>query len=929
MGNQNSENKADKDFSMFSYWGKSNKKDPLDHHLLVYHCLDVASVGWVALERFPKWHQLFSEKFGLSLIETQKLIGWLLALHDIGKFSSAFQKKVPILYKVKNDFLIKAEALHHSDLGWVAWEKKLTSQKEVEDYGDTIFCILKNTVSSSVFQACASLLRAITGHHGKPPQKNLGGSLDSYFSTENSDHLSEYVYWINQFFEIEKLHFFKETDCQIDSDAIVQTSWWFAGFAVFCDWLGSNDDVFKYEPQKMDLKTYWLERATPSAKKAVSETGIEVCMPSREQTLVELFSAITVPTPLQKMIDTLKISSSPTLYILEDVMGAGKTEAALALAHKLVALGQADGLYFGLPTMATADSMFNRVETVYRSFFDEKSHPNVMLAHSANRLNTQFLSAVSNSNKSIEYKGDSNKEFTATAECSSWLSDSRKKALLADIGVGTIDQVLLGILPVKHQSLRLFGLYNKVLILDEVHASDTYMHGLTQKLLEFHASIGGSVILLSATLPKSTKQELLASFKKGLGQVFDSNESLSFDYPLLTSVDAQNKVEIPIEASSNSKRTVAFRLIDQESEVLSYILEKSHRYCVVWIRNTVQDAIMAYQKLCKELGEDNVVLFHARFTLGDRWRIQEDIVGRFGKVSVSNQRQGRIVISTQVVEQSLDLDFDYMVSDLAPIDLLIQRIGRLQRHTRDAGGSRSDVEQRHTPELIVFSPSPQKDCTKDWVTKLLPGTSAVYDDHGELWLTSDWISRCKKIKIPEQLREAVEYVYDKEDIEEKIPASLIGSVNRADGKDSAKSFEAKQVAIKRSTGYSIEGAWEDDIVAKTRLGEDVIKIRLARWIDGKLCPWNVDQDDKPSWFLSEVQVRKVKIASEYDGYSRDIQKAIEDVKETWPKKGEYELVVVMFPEENYWVGKAKNLKGDIVAVQYSEREGLSYGKQRR
>jgi CRISPR-associated endonuclease/helicase Cas3 len=220
----------------------------------------------------------------------------------------------------------------------------------------------------------------------------------------------------------------------------------------------------------------------------------------------------------------MELAQDPQLIVIEEVTGGGKTEAALTLAARLLANGAADGLYLALPTMATADAMHRRVERVYQRFFADGAQPSLVLAHSMAAF-TLALECVNQTDT-----GYGNKEHdSASGHCTAWLADSRKKALLAHVGVGTIDQALLGILPAKHQSLRLWGLLGKILIADEVHACDAYVADLLKTLLKFHTAFGGSAILLSATLPQSQRAGFIAAFAEGTG--FVTSEVTETAYP--------------------------------------------------------------------------------------------------------------------------------------------------------------------------------------------------------------------------------------------------------------------------------------------------------------------------------------------------------------------------------------------------------------
>ena len=266
-------------------------------------------------------------------------------------------------------------------------------------------------------------------------------------------------------------------DCPIPIDGVEltelykQTSWLVAGLAVVADWLGSNTKWFPYRQADKSIRSYWEDVALQRARVAVAESGLAAARPAKFRGFRHLFKGIAKPTPLQTYAQHTQLSNGPQLFILEELTGGGKTEAALTLAARLNAAGLGNGVYIALPTMATADAMFDRLrdKQVHLRFFKEGS-PSLVLAHSADRLKL----ALEEANRQDSGYGD-HEVASASKQCAEWLSDNRKKALLGDFGVGTIDQALLAVLSARHQSLRLLGLSTKVLIVDEVHACDAYM----------------------------------------------------------------------------------------------------------------------------------------------------------------------------------------------------------------------------------------------------------------------------------------------------------------------------------------------------------------------------------------------------------------------------------------------------------------------
>ncbi len=259
------------------------------------------------------------------------------------------------------------------------------------------------------------------------------------------------------------------------------------------------------------------------------------------------------------------------MFILEDVTGAGKTEAAMVLVHKMMSAGLADGLYVGLPTMATANAMYQRMWECYRQLYRAGSLPSLVLAHGAADLSADFRQSIMLSEQLADksYQSD---ELSASIYCNQWLGDSRKKALLANVGVGTIDQALIAVLPAKHQSLRLLGLTDKVLLADEVHAYDPYMRKLLITLLEAHAAQGGSIILLSATLPYSFRMELVQAYACGARFSrecrFEPTLLDTKSYPLVTRFSHVGLSEDPVPTRESARRSVVIQRIDSEAAAL-------------------------------------------------------------------------------------------------------------------------------------------------------------------------------------------------------------------------------------------------------------------------------------------------------------------------------------------------------------------------
>lgn len=862
----------------FRYWGKAKPfEDSQNHyHLLPYHCLDVAAVGSFLLAPGTYRCQHLAQQLEVDQTWLRDLFIFCLALHDLGKFARAFQG----LQQELSDDLVKANPRmsydqRHDSLGYWLWLKAispdLSENFPVHDFD-------KKAVQASLKQL-DPWLEIVTGHHGIPPKKQ-SQRLENYFQTDDKQaalsFVKEAMALLLNSFDYQPLE-------KTLKKRLQPVSWQLAGIAVLADWLGSNQEYFRYCSQPMTLTEYWQRFALPSAEKAIQALPEQTDIQSYSG-IRALFDFIQQPTPLQRYASEKELPSTPQLFILEDVTGAGKTEAALILAQRLMSAGLAKGLYIALPTMATANAMYDRLGKVYRKFYQQNNNPSLVLAHGAREISASFKQSVflpEQARPDSDYlsgKSADDQEQTATAYCNAWIADNRKKALLADVGVGTLDQALLAVLPARHQSLRLLGLSRKILLVDEVHAYDSYMQKLLNALLEAHARQGGSVILLSATLPQRMREELVKAFHKGIAT--NAPELENRQYPLVTHTPSNNEIEKAVDTRENVKRTVNVERLAAETAVHEKIKQAvSAGQCVCWIRNTVKTARQSYQDLEKHVKASQLSLFHSRFAMKDRQRIEKQILDRFNEGSTAVVRKGQVLIATQVVEQSLDLDFDVLITDLAPIDLIIQRAGRLKRHVRDSKGNRlpehGAKDQRGTAVLAIFSPEPIEDTDEDWLKPEHAGTQAVYRHVGQLWLTAKTLFANPAFAMPDDARALIESVYSGS---ESYPEALDNLSWKAEGEDTCKKSMAELNALKLNKGYTYaSGDWDEETKIPTRLSEqETISVALAVWQDGKLKPYA--NHPYYAWALSTVKIPESEWKKARQAIPEYLESAIETLK---------------------------------------------------
>ncbi|MBO2630400.1 CRISPR-associated helicase Cas3' [Shewanella algae] len=876
----------------YRYWGKAQKgvdRSGDEYHLLAYHALDVAACGWCLMSEKYDFGKRLAKQLQISQQQLQRLFAFLLSIHDLGKFARAFQNLVPHLSEQLTESLFDYQYTErHDSLGF--WLVK-GADDIIEVFANQAELPARKVAISATFSCW---LQIVMGHHGQPP-KARPQSLPQFFSTDDIAAAACFVkemlaFWLTQ--DEVGLLFDKGLRARLQ-----QCSWQLAGLAVLADWQGSNQHFFPYQSRVISLSDYY-QQARKQATEAIAQAQLAPLTANPFNSIQQLFPFIQTPTPLQQYAVDQALSDSPQLFILEDVTGAGKTEAALTLVHRMLAQGLASGLYVGLPTMATANAMYQRLAACYQALFNPDSRPSLVLSHGARHLSSLFRQSVMlpEQPKDLSYQ---NQELSASAYCNQWLADSRKKALLANVGVGTLDQALMSVLPARHQSLRLLGLSGKVLLVDEVHAYDAYMQTLLARLLKLHASQGGSAILLSATLPQAMKTTLLKAYAEGLAQ--PSLELTCSDYPLATQFPAVSCHEYPLATRAQVCRTVNVSRLADDQQALTLIKQSCARQeCVCWVRNTVDEARAAYEMLHNcGFDAERLTLFHSRFAMVDRQRIEQQVLAAFGKESNAATRAGRVLIATQVVEQSLDLDFDLMISDLAPIDLMLQRAGRLHRHRRLANGdpiTDASADRRGTPCLYVVSPEPTLDAEADWLPKR-SGSRAVYQDLALLWRSAYLLFGKPAYRMPEDARDLIETAYDM-DTPLDAPEALLDSSYQALGEHKAAISIANANLLNIEQGYSQssnETGWGEELNVPTRLSDKTLSVVLVgKDEQGQWQPYA--QGHEFAWDLSQLTLREKQWAEADAALSADIKAQLQGLQAVTPALKWHQL----FPLTQQW-----------------------------
>lgn len=767
-------------------WAKSG--DGTGHSLLA-HILDVAAVAEAILARESSRSLDWAARaFALRSDLTVRWIAAMIGLHDFGKAIPGFQFKWPGGQAADETaglaFRAITLAVHRHDLASAALLRRLFASR-TPDAGWTL-----------------AVPQALSAHHGYMPRSDeIRDAMPRFEGPE----------WAAARSEI--LDAYLQTMAPGDGpeldDIHLPAVAWLAGLTSVADWIGSNPDWFPPGERAETLSGHYA-KAHDLADAALDAIGWPKFRPlldtaSDTDTLIRRIlgqpDAAIEARPLQLAADRLLSRiTSPVLMIVEAPMGEGKTELALLAHVRLQAINGHRGLYLALPTQATGNAMFDRTLSFLQSFLSD-ARMDIQLAHGGAMLDERIQ----------RLRGVDHSPAESIAS-SVWFSQ-RKRPLLSPYGVGTVDQALFATLNVKHHFVRLWGLSNRVVVLDEIHAYDTYTGGLIEALLRWLKALGCSVVLMSATLPARRRAALL--------DAWGAADRPDIPYPrILMARDGETFGETvacrqlaPIRISGIAE--------DIETLARTALADLASGGCGLVVVNTVQRAQDLYRLLRQRIEDPNeILLFHARFPADERSRHELEVLRRFGRVPESQRPKRCLLIATQVAEQSLDLDFDFMLSDLAPMDLLLQRAGRLHRHERARPSAHGE------PHLRIAGLLPER---PPELTDTAWGF--VYDPY---ILYSTWVVVLREPlwRLPTDIDRLVQAVYSQDPFEEEDRPELLATLDKALGEHygvlQTQRQQAANVAIdaedEPQTAYqgkprASEEQGEGGIPVVTRLGE--------------------------------------------------------------------------------------------------------------
>ncbi|MEZ2188504.1 CRISPR-associated helicase Cas3' [Corynebacterium sp. CCM 9204] len=686
-----------------SSWAKSPRRygeDSTEMLPLYIHLDDTASVADIMWENWlpQATRRLVATSFTTELL-AKKAAVFLAAGHDIGKHSSAFAMQVRPLADRMRDAGMRFIPLSpgerrrapHSIISYLSMLKWFEAK-------------------SGTWGApgAGALAGVVGGHHGVYPDGTCTPMNVSAFANEEHLHWSKdrLIWWDRAAAtaglsdaEIETLACCTPTQSALHS---------LTGFVIVCDWIASNADLFpltRNADRNSRTQQALRDLALPAPWSPSIPANPEALFSSR----FDLPPGSTPRTIQLAAMESASEIDGPGLILIEAPTGEGKTEAALAAAEIVASRFQYGGAVIALPTCATSDGIFNRILSWLKRAIPENMKASAVLCHSRAQFNDEYRGLLESRNHLhpvYDDLGESGHNDEWGKISAHWWLQGRKKSSLADFSVGTIDQVLFSALASKHVMLRHLGLTGKVVILDEIHSADTYMSVYLDRVLEWFGAAGTTVIALSATLSPARRAEMCTAYARGqLSSVPGRPKSMSFSerrarrqdslpdpeenlwkkatevtaYPAISCV-SNGEIKVRTPPPSGRTRTFFIRSIGESADdIAQTALEiTSGGGCVGIIANTVSRAQEIYSTLAASIPEKEIFLLHSRFLAVDRRSREKKLLTLLGP---NGQRPARlIVVSTQVIEQSLDIDFDALVSDLAPMDLLIQRAGRMHRH---------------------------------------------------------------------------------------------------------------------------------------------------------------------------------------------------------------------------------------------------------
>ena len=816
------------------HWAKSDRQDRRRIHLLEHHLADVGAC-FEALLAQPTIRRRLAHTAGLDDLDhvTTARLAVFAALHDIGKVNVGFQTQIwgdedrppgePKPHRAGHT-LDLTPILTADDASTSKWFFDAIGWDELWQWDSDEGC-----TASALFVAGLS-------HHGAPLQLEGArhpnpriwrpyGQLDPRRSVERIGML------VRQWFPDA---FSSEARSLPPAPAFQHM---FLGLCTLADWIGSDESHFEFCDEPRDD---YFKYARIAAKNAISGIGLDISDQRYSFSELPAFSTLFgiggSPNAIQR--SAIEVPLDEPVVIIESETGSGKTEAALWRFAHMYEEGLVDGLYFALPTRAAASQLHSRVEQFVKRMFNGPNTPLCVLAVPG------YLRAGEAAGKLLpDFRVLWDDDPDDATKKRRWAAEHAKRFLAAQIAVGTVDQAMMAALRVRHSHMRSACLARNLLVVDEVHASDPYMRVILEALLNAHLDAGGYALLMSATLGSVARRRwLFRPRRESQLPPISLLDAIDTGYPAISFRDPDGEVVLP-SGENHQDKTVRIDALPAMHDFLS-VAERALDAAragakVLLIRNTVPYAVQTHRAIEGAADPtDRELLFSCRgistlhtgrFAAEDRKMLDEAVEARLGK---ERPRGGLVVVGTQTLEQSLDIDADLLITDLCPMDVLLQRIGRLHRHTREDRPS-----NYASPTCIVLTP------TGDDLSSLISsasrgsprnGLGTVYPDLGILELTRRPVVKSTESgepwNIPKMNRELVERTTHPEPLNAltKEHDAWIEHRNEVEGVAIADNLTAKGAIVRRDKSFLDPEVVFADVEERirTRLGDEGIEIKF-------------------------------------------------------------------------------------------------------
>ena len=822
------------------HWAKSDRGDHGRIHLLEHHLADVGAC-FEALLTQPTIRHRLARTAGLAYLDdaTVERLCVFAALHDIGKVNVGFQTQIwrrEDLPEGRRPASFQRVG-HTSDLVPVlVGEDNVTSDWFLDALGwDELL-----GWDSDDGQTVCALFAAAGSHHGEPLNLHDSKSanpdawrpfagLDPEQSVRKIGHL------VRNWFP----RAFSGSAPPLPSAPAFQHM--FLGLCTLADWIGSDEGWFEFADAPDDD---YMGKIRPKAARAVKDVGMDLTEQRSSFDTVPDFGALfDIPgSPQPHAIQYQAAQGTPLkepVVVIESETGSGKTEAALWRFARMYQEGLVDGLYFALPTRSAASQLHQRVSRFISNLFPDGPKPEPILAVpgylKAGDFTGQHLSSYE-----VWWENHAGHDV----EGKFWAAESAKRFLAAQIAVGTVDQAMMGALKVRHAHMRSACLARNLLVVDEVHASDTYMRTIIEALLDAHTGAGGYALLMSATLGSAARQSLLfRGPRRRFQSVPTPDEAEAVPYPAVITAGASGESVSGVPTNAGEKRVtvVAAPAMRDFTDVARRALVVARQGAkVLVIRNTVNFAIETHRALLEGAAsaEDKALLFacrgvptlhHGRFAAEDRKLLDDAVEEQVGR---NRDEGGRVVVGTQTLEQSLDIDADLLITDLCPMDVLLQRIGRLHRHDRPLGRPAAF----RTATCVVLTPEGE-----DLSPFLTPGSNRnglgpggyVYEDLRILEATRRLVAQVSESGAPwnipamnRMLVERATHPHVLQALVDSMGGRWVEHGKSVQGMTIAEGLTARSAIIRRDCSFLERdvafGSVEERI--RTRLGDEGVRV---------------------------------------------------------------------------------------------------------